>query len=175
MNDIKIVTLFMLSSSYSIMAEGVGCVVDSENGSFNSQITRRLPRRASQAAISAWKPLCARKSPRGDPRAGVAKRSILRASKFMRMSMTKRRTAASIAESAMKELKSLADFMPNLADTDVRTLALRLYYIELADGVSPVRARNKVSQMFLVSAVTVKRWSAVFEANGEHALFDNKT
>ena len=82
--------------------------------------------RASQAAISAWKPLCARKSPRGDPRAGVAKRSILRASKFMRMSMTKRRTAAFIAESAMKELQSLAEFMPNLADTDARTLALRL-------------------------------------------------
>ena len=58
------------------------------------------------------------------------------------MSMMKRRTAASIVESAMKELKSLADFMPNLADTDVRTLALRLYNIELADGVSPVLARN---------------------------------
>ena len=37
MNDIKIVTLFKLSSSYSIMAEGVGCVVDNENGSFYSQ------------------------------------------------------------------------------------------------------------------------------------------
>ena len=52
------------------MAEGVGCVVDSENGSFHSQITQRLPRKATQAAISAWKPLCARKSPTGDPRAG---------------------------------------------------------------------------------------------------------
>ena len=68
MNDIKMVTLLKLSSSYSIMAEGVGCVVDSENGSFHSQITRRLPRKASQVAISARKPLCARKSPRGDPR-----------------------------------------------------------------------------------------------------------
>ena len=108
------------------MAEGFGCVVDSENGSFNSQITRCLPRKASQAAISAWKPLCARKSPRRDTQAqlGVAKRSIQRVSKFMRMSMMKRRTAASIAESATKELKSLADFMLNLADTDVRTLAL---------------------------------------------------
>ena len=48
MNDIKIVTLFKLSSSYSIMAEGVGRVVDSENGSFHSQITRRLPRKATQ-------------------------------------------------------------------------------------------------------------------------------
>ena len=107
-----------LYSSYSNMAEGVGSVVDNENGSFQNQITRHLPRKASQAAISVWKPLCAKKSPRGDPRAGVAKRSIQRASKFMRMSMTKRRTAASLAESATKELQSLAEFMPNLADTD---------------------------------------------------------
>ena len=69
----------------------------------------------------------------------------------------KRRTAASIAKSATKELQSLAKFMPNLADSDARTLALQLYYIELADGVSPVHTRNKVSLMFLVSAVTVKR------------------
>ena len=45
------------------------------------------------------------------------------------MSTTKRRTAAAIAKSAAKELQSLAEFMPNLADTDARTLAL---YIELA-------------------------------------------
>ena len=75
MNDIKIVTLFKLYCSYWNMAEGVGSVVDSENGSFQNQITRCMPRKASQAAISAWKPLCAKKSPRGDPRAGVAKRS----------------------------------------------------------------------------------------------------
>ena len=88
------------------MVEGVSSVVDSENGSFQNQITRRLPRKARQAA-------------------------------------------ASIAESATKELQSLAEIMPNLADTDARTLALRLYYVELTDGVSPIRARNKVSQMFL--------------------------
>ena len=39
----------------------------------------------------------------------------------------------------------------------------------LADGVSPIRARNKVSQMFLVSVITVKRWSSSWEANGKHA------
>ena len=60
MNYIKIVKL---STSYSIMAEGVGSVVESENGSFQSQITRRLPRKASRAAMSAWKPLCVKKSP----------------------------------------------------------------------------------------------------------------
>ena len=65
-----------------------------------------LAEKGSQAAISAWKPLCARKS----PTASWGKRSIQRASKFMRMSMTKRRTATSIAESATKELKSLAEF-----------------------------------------------------------------
>ena len=88
------------------------------------------------------------------------------------MSTTKRRTAAAIAKSAAKELQSLAEFMPNLADTDARTLAL---YIELADGVSPIRARNKVSQMFLVSVITVKRWSSSWEANGKQDLFDYRT
>ena len=106
MNDIKIVMLFKLYSSYLNMTEDVGSVVDSENGSSQNQITCRLPRKASQAA-------------------------------------------ASIAESATKEFQSLAKFMPNLADTDARTLALQLYYIELTDGVSPIRARNKVSHMFL--------------------------
>lgn len=57
------------------MAEGIGCVVNSKNGSFQSQITHHLLSNASQAAMSAWKPLCAKKSPRGDPRAGVAIRS----------------------------------------------------------------------------------------------------
>ena len=93
----------------------------------------------------------------------------------MQMSMTKRRTAASIAESAPKELQSLAEVMPNLADTDARTLALRLYYIELADGISPVRAWNKVRQMFLVSAATVKRWSASWDATREDALLDHRS
>ena len=69
MNDIKIGTLLKLSSVYSIMAEGVGCVVDKENGSLQSQITHRLPRKASQACSSAcmettlWK----MEFPRGDP------------------------------------------------------------------------------------------------------------
>ena len=158
------------------MAEGVGSVVESENGSFQSQITRRLPRKASRAAMSAWKPLCVKKSPRGDPRAGAAaKRSIQRASKILLMCTVKRRTAAAIAKSAAKELQSLAEFMPNLADTDARTLALRLYYIELADGVSPIRARNKVSQMFLVSVATVKRWSSSWESIGEDALLDHRS
>ena len=107
-----------------------------------------------------------KKSPRGDPRAGQQRNGPY---------TTKRRTAAAIAKSAAKELQSLAEFMPNLADTDARTLALRLYYIELADGVSPIRARNKVSQMFLVSVITVKRWSSSWEANGKQDLFDYRT
>ena len=46
---------------------------------------------------------------------------------------------------------------------------------ELADGVSPIRARNKVSQMFLVSAATVKRWSSLWESIGEDALLDHRS
>ena len=33
------------------MAEDVGSVVDSKNGSFQNQITHRLPRKASQAGM----------------------------------------------------------------------------------------------------------------------------
>ena len=93
----------------------------------------------------------------------------------MRMSITKRRTAASIPESATKELQSLAEFMLNLADTDARTLALLLYYIYRIDRWRISHSCwNKVSQMFLVSAAAVKKWSAPWEATGKDALFDNK-
>ena len=97
------------------MAEGVGCVVDSENGSFHSQIYHSAPTEKgySSSNICMETSLCKEIS-KGRP-ASWGKRSIQRASKFMRMSMTKRRTAASIAESATKELKSLAEFMPNLS------------------------------------------------------------
>ena len=43
------------------------------------------------------------------------------------------------------------------------------------DGIPPVRARNKVSQMFLVSAATVKRWSASWKATREDALLDHRS
>ena len=56
MNDIKIVTLLKLTSVYSIMAEGIGCVVDKENGSLQDHSS--LTVKASQEAMSARKPLC---------------------------------------------------------------------------------------------------------------------
>ena len=43
-----------------------------------------------------------------------------------------RRSTPDIATDAIKELESLADYMPDLSDMDARVLALRLYYIELA-------------------------------------------
>ena len=52
-NYIQIVTLSKLFASYSDMAEGIGSIIESENGSFQSQTTHRgLRRRASQAAAS---------------------------------------------------------------------------------------------------------------------------
>ena len=41
--------------------------------------------------------------------------------------------------------------MPNLSDTDARVLALRLYFIELADGVSPSVAQDKEQVSFLAA------------------------
>ena len=74
------------------------------------------------------------------------------------LSSTKRRksrTNASIAEYATKELQSLAVHMPNVSDSDARALALRMYYIEVSNGMSPSDALTNVSEMFLVSPRTV--------------------
>ena len=49
----------------------------------------------------------------------------------------RRRSTPDIAADATKELESLAGYMPDVSDTDARVLALRSYYIELADGMSP--------------------------------------
>ena len=46
----------------------------------------------------------------------------------------KRRAGSDFLEIASKELESLAQHMPNLSDIDARTLALRMYYIELSKG-----------------------------------------
>ena len=82
-----------------------------------------------------------------------------------------RRKKSNIVEDAVKELESLADYTPDLPDSDARVLALRLYYIELhvADGVPPSVAQDKVSKMFLVSSRTVQRWAQAWEETGEEA------
>ena len=60
--------------------------------------------------------------------------------------------------------------MPNLSDSDARTLALRMFYIEVSNGISAGDAEANVSQMFLVSPRTVQRWVTLWENSGEEAL-----
>ena len=99
----------------------------------------------------------------GNPEAAASKRwSVSEAS-----SSKSRRTNATIAESASKELESLAVHMPNVSDSDARALAVRMYYIEVSNGMSPTDAQSNVSQMFLVCFRTVKRWVELWESTGE--------
>ena len=61
-----------------------------------------------------WASLKRRKAPRGNPEAAALKRwSVSEAS-----SSKSRRTNATIAENAAKELESLAVHMPNVSDSD---------------------------------------------------------
>ena len=59
-------------------------------------------------------------------------------------------------EDATKELEALAAHTP---DADTRKLALRMYYVELAHGMSPRDAQTNVGQVFLISPITVQRWA----------------
>ena len=142
---------------------------DCENGSSKNQTsTSEGRRRASKEANHAWASLKRRKAPRGNPEAAASKRwSVSEAS-----SSKSRRTSATIAESAAKELESLAVHMPNVSDSDARALALRMYYIEVSNGMSATDAQTNVSQMFLVCTRTVKRWIKMWESSGEEALLD---
>ena len=45
-------------------------------------------------------------------------------------------------ESASKELESLAVHMPNVSDSDARALAVRMYYIEVSNGMSPLMPKQ---------------------------------
>ena len=73
-----------------------------------------------------------------------------------------------------KEFQSLSEFLPNLLDTDARTLALRMYYLELLESVSPSDAQARGSKMFSISSCTVKRWATPREDTGEEALIDHR-
>ena len=57
-----------------------------------------------------------------------------------------KRTRSAIEEAANKEFQSLSEFLPNLPDTDARTLALRMYYLELSESVSPSDAQASQSE-----------------------------
>ena len=56
-----------------------------------------------------------------------------------------------IASIASKELEALAAHMPDIPDADARKLALRMYYLELSDGVSLKDAQTKVGKMFFIT------------------------
>ena len=89
-----------------------------ENGSAKNQTsTSEERRRASKEANHVWAPLKRRKAPRGNPK--LKRWSVSEAS-----SSKSRRTNATIAESASKELESLTVHMPNVSDGDARALVL---------------------------------------------------
>eukprot|EP00731_Ephydatia_muelleri_P007520 Em0003g1768a len=87
----------------------------------------------------------------------------------------RRRTKVAIEENAVNELQNLDEYVPDLSDADARVLALRMYYIELADGVSPNDAQEKVGKMFLICKRTVERWAASWEQTKEESLTDQRT
>ena len=130
------------------MAKGV---VDVDgNGSFQNQTedvasTSCSSRSAAKKASSAWKEL-QKKKPRGRYFANLKPVSGTSAE----FEANHRGSTPDISADATKELESLADYMPDLFDADARVLALRLYYIELADGVSLSVAQDKVSKIFMV-------------------------
>ena len=82
------------------------------------------------------------------------------------------------AEAATKEFEALCEFLSDLPDTDARTLASRMYYLEeleLSENVSSSDAQTKVSKMFSrISPRTVKRWVTAWEDTGEEALIDHR-
>ncbi|KAL5477784.1 hypothetical protein EMCRGX_G024627, partial [Ephydatia muelleri] len=123
------------------MAESV---VDIDGkGSFQNQTedVASSSRSAARKVASAWKELL-KKKPRGRYFANTKPVSDTSAE----FEGNRRRSTPDIAADATKELESLAGYMPDLSDTDARVLALRLYFIELADGVSPSVAQDKVSK-----------------------------
>ena len=65
--------------------------------------------------------------------------------------------------------------MPNLPDTDARTLALRMFTSEVSNGMSAGDAEINVSQMFMVSHITLWRWVTLWENTREEALHDGRS
>lgn len=76
---------------------------------------------------------------------------------------------------AADDQESLAEHMPDISDSDARVLALRMYYIELAEGVSNSNTQQKVGKMFLISSRTVKRWVDPWEMTEEEAITDQRS
>ena len=93
------------------------------NGEYENQASTSVQkRRTSKEVNHAWASLKRRKAPRGNPEAAALKRwSVSEAS-----SSKSRRMNATIAESAAKELESLAVHMPNVSDSEARAFAFRI-------------------------------------------------
>ena len=51
-----------------------------------------------------------------------------------------------IKDASTDQLDALSEFMPDRTDSDAKILALRMYYLELSDGVSSIQAQDKVSR-----------------------------
>ena len=118
-----------------------------ENGSFRNQTEEGLVytgygEELAKRYCHFWKGLKQRSAPRGNPKAGSLKRQSLNRARNIKLTGRIRKTASDFSEIANKELESLAQHMPNLSDIDTRTLALRMYYIELSEGIS----RNEQGQ-----------------------------
>ena len=108
--------------------------------------------RYRKASSPIWAPLKRKKASRGNPKAAIAAR--WQASKTTRKF---RRSQAATVEDATKELVALAAHTPDNSDADTRKPALRMYYVELAHGISPRDAQTNVGQVFLISPITVLR------------------
>eukprot|EP00731_Ephydatia_muelleri_P037306 Em0439g1a len=70
-------------------------------------------------------------------------------------------TVTAIAEAATKEFEALSEFLPDLPDTDARTLALRMYYLELSENVPSSDAPTKGRT--ICTGITKEGQTAVLE------------
>ena len=83
-----------------------------------------------------------------------------------------RRTSSELAENAAKELESLSEYMPNISYIEARTLALRLYYMEVvSEGKSPTNAQNIFNMvMFGMYSESDASSLAAFSASSDEVL-----
>ena len=121
-------------------------VLDDRNGSFQNQseeasTSKRSSRRASVEAVSAWAELKKkRKSPRGNCTTGITE--------HQQAEKRRKRSKLTIKDASAEQLDTLSEFMPDLTVSDAKILTLRMYYLELSDGVSSIQPQDKVSRMF---------------------------
>ena len=132
------------------MAEGGAedVVLDNQNGSFQNQseeasTNKRSTRCASMEAVSAWAEL-------------KQISTWNQITEHQQAEKRRKRSKLTIKDASAEHLDALSEFMPDL--TDSKDPCLRMYYLELSDGVSSIQAQDKESRMCLVSTRTVRRW-----------------